>query len=528
MQKEKMAINNKKINSDTNLHFTAKGNSLFAAGIIDVIVGFLLSLSPHVIDATLIFSLSLTVAILIIIFSAKEISELLNFPLLILSAATLHIALIIGYSKLMMMRGNIGIISNIMLRNNGTLPIIISGLFLTAIFVATFRTFRQIKKHTFEIVSNILPLKQISIETDIETGIINKSQAVDLQNKVALETGFFAAISNINNFVIFCAIIEFSAVIINILISMAIATTVRLSAEPSAIKTYTSFAISLAFIMQTSTLITIAVIAYLVRKNTTPVILENSEDSQDETIERISIVSTQLPNEDKADKDKFIKCLNTQLNDSIISNSPSNTSHNKTIIGQKNCLEENWQKSNGAYYYDSIASLIEEKTADVTKTVLMVSENIEELPVTIPVNIAVRIAKKGLKCLLIDMDSARNAIAKVFDVDINSPAAKTQNAVVPSGINNLSLLMANNTNEDCCEIITRIKGQYNCVFIYAPNVELATSDCWEQIANCIDTTMFFGANSKSNDSSLENLRGILKNHNCKTLKPTKTFAGCNV
>ncbi|MCK5226106.1 MAG: FHIPEP family type III secretion protein, partial [Planctomycetes bacterium] len=489
---------------------------------------FLLSVSPHLIDATLIFSLSLTVAILIIIFSAKEISELLNFPLLILSVATLHIALIIGYSKLMMTHGNIGIISNIMLRNNRTLPIIISGLFLTAIFVATFRTFRQIKKHTFEIVSNILPLKQISVETDIETGIINKSQAVDLKNKISLETGFFTAISNINNFVIFCAIIEFSAVIINILLSMAIVTTARLSTEPSAIKIYTSFAISLAFIMQTSTLITIAAIGYLVRKNTTPVILENSEDSQNETIERISIVSTQLPNKDTANKDKFIKCLNTQLNDSIISNSPSNTSHNKTIIGQKNCLEENWQKSNGAYYYDSIASLIEEKTAELAKTILMVSENIEELPVTIPVNIAVRIAQKGLKCLLIDMDSARNAIAKVFDIDLNSPAARTQNAVIPSGINNLSLLMANNTNEDCCEIITRIKGQYNCVFIYTPNADLTTSKCWEQIANCIDTTMFFGSNSKFDHPSLDNLRRILKNHNCETLKPTKTFASYNV
>ena len=528
MQKEKIAINNKKINSEIDLHFTAKGNSLFAAGIIAVIAGFLLSLSPHIIDATLIFSLSLTVAILIIIFSAKEISELLNFPLLILSAATLHIALIIGYSKLMMMHSNTGIISNIMLRNNGTLPIIISGLFLTAIFVATFRIFRKIKQNTFEIINNILPLKQISVETNIETGIINKNQAVDLQNKIVLEKGFFTAIGNINSFVIFCAVIEFSAVIINILISMAMATTARLSAEPSAIKIYTSFAISLAFIMQTSTLITIAATGYLVRKNTKPVILENSDNSQNETIERISIVSTQLPNEDAADKNKFIKCLNTQLNDSIIPNSPSNTSHNKTIIGQENCLEENWQKSNGAYYYDSVASLIEKKTAELTKTILMVSENIEELPVTIPVNIAVRIAKKDLKCLLIDMDSARNAIAKVFDVDTISPAAKTQNAVVPSGINNLWLFMANNPNEGCCEIITRIKGQYDCVFIYAPNVDVVTSGCWEQIANCIDTTMFFGANSKSNDSSLGNLRGILKNHNCETLKPTKTFSSCNV
>jgi hypothetical protein len=51
------------------------------------------------------------------------------------------------------------------------------------------------------------------------------------------------------------------------------------------------------------------------------------------------------------------------------------------------------------------------------KSILFTSVEAESLPVTIPVNVAMGIAKNKKRCLLIDLDLRRDAVAKVFGFD---------------------------------------------------------------------------------------------------------------
>lgn len=51
------------------------------------------------------------------------------------------------------------------------------------------------------------------------------------------------------------------------------------------------------------------------------------------------------------------------------------------------------------------------------KSILFASTEQEALPVTIPVNTAIGLAKEKKRCLLIDLDLRRDAVAKVFGLD---------------------------------------------------------------------------------------------------------------
>lgn len=57
-----------------------------------------------------------------------------------------------------------------------------------------------------------------------------------------------------------------------------------------------------------------------------------------------------------------------------------------------------------------------------TKIILLAGAGLDNLPVTIPVKIAIAMAQSNRKCLLVDMDTRRNAAAKVFELNSNTTA----------------------------------------------------------------------------------------------------------
>jgi len=59
-----------------------------------------------------------------------------------------------------------------------------------------------------------------------------------------------------------------------------------------------------------------------------------------------------------------------------------------------------------------------------SKSIIFTAPNLTSLPTTIPVNIAIQLTKNKNRCLLIDLDLKRNAVAKAFDIQ-SSPASNT-------------------------------------------------------------------------------------------------------
>jgi hypothetical protein len=84
--------------------------------------------------------------------------------------------------------------------------------------------------------------------------------------------------------------------------------------------------------------------------------------------------------------------------------------------------------------YEKIISL---KSLD--KSILLAGAGLEYLPVTIPVQTAVRLAQAGKKVLLIDLDTKRNAAARAFDLNENAVKNCVSPKPLSSPVANLSL-----------------------------------------------------------------------------------------
>ncbi|MCF7955507.1 MAG: hypothetical protein K9M75_06875 [Phycisphaerae bacterium] len=155
-------------------------------------------------------------------------------------------------------------------------------------------------------------------------------------------------------------------------------------------------------------------------------------------------------------------------------------------------------------------------------TVLFAASSIKCLPITIPVNVGVSLAQSGKRCLLIDMDFKRNAIAKAFEVDEQAAEHLDSPRGHKTSFDNLRLWPAHNFAHKnapiLADVIEGAKNEFDFVIISAPN--LAESPDQTQIASASDCAFIFAQNA----DDATKLSSLMKPANCSIIGNVKIAA----
>ncbi len=515
-----------KTNSNTNgnLGIIGRGDFLFTAGACAIIVGLLFPLSGRVFDVLLIFSISLTVAVLIVTFSARRALEVSGFPLLIVLTTSLRTVLSTASVRLIFSGADSGTIidffGDFAIGNSEKPAILIFAIAAIICFVVICKAVKSIRRTAAEFTCDIAPVRQIGINSDLDAGLIDENQALSLRRQITGEVGFFVAMSGAARFILCIAVIELFIAIVNITASVTIpAATSITSALPP--RTYANLAVGSGMMIQIPALLAALSCGLLVRKSWACAVANNTlDESQHSQSKRIKIVATEVR-----------PGTSTQLqHDDTISYVETKE---KAVAKDADWLDEKSEKDNLGMWswkeikernrYDAIAKLIEDKSGKDAGTILMAAENVEELGVTVPVNIAIHLAKKGRKCLLIDLDSARNAVSKVFDIETDGPGR----GEIAACIKNLWIWPASNLGKgDATEFkntICDLQSRYDRLIIYAPNVK-ALDGC-KTIADSVGSAILFGAEDRGADSAVSSLGALLISCGCEILEPESISPG---
>lgn len=107
------------------------------------------------------------------------------------------------------------------------------------------------------------------------------------------------------------------------------------------------------------------------------------------------------------------------------------------------------------------------------KSILFTSTETAALPVTIPVNVAVGLAKNKKRCLLIDLDLKRDAVAKAFGLAAEQGGLRTK--AVQTEIENLWVLPSHtffqSKQMNITEIVEKaLDNKFDFILINAPSV----------------------------------------------------------
>ena len=157
------------------------------------------------------------------------------------------------------------------------------------------------------------------------------------------------------------------------------------------------------------------------------------------------------------------------------------------------------------------------------KSILFAAPNLASLPVTIPVNVAIQLAEQGKRCLLVDLDLRRDAIAKAFEVGTEGSENSLRVRAFQTGVKNLWVLPAHSfarlKQMNIKPIVTKALEKFDFVFINAPC--LAASLDRKQIASAAQAAIIF---SKS-VAEATSLAQLMKSSNCALIASIQTPRG---
>ncbi|HOK66849.1 MAG TPA: hypothetical protein PK054_06825 [Anaerohalosphaeraceae bacterium] len=153
-----------------------------------------------------------------------------------------------------------------------------------------------------------------------------------------------------------------------------------------------------------------------------------------------------------------------------------------------------------------------QKEPAVSKTVLLAAAGLDCLPVTVPIRLALLSCRSKNSCLLIDLDTKRDAVWKAF----GKPSSNGSSPVpAESGLENLSLVPAHYFDQtrqmNLAPLLRQVKNQYKLILLNAPYLDGHPDR--KMIAASADYAVLFA----KEDSQLRRLMHLCESQGCKVL-----------
>ncbi|MHC4132036.1 MAG: FHIPEP family type III secretion protein [Planctomycetota bacterium] len=538
-----------RVESDQQVHrFTLASASIGIA----VLAGLFLPLPVKVVDVLIILSLSLTVAMVLITLSVKTVSEMSGFDQLISATTLLRTFLLTICCRLILTEGYSGIIVDFVNKtirpDNKVFVILILPLLAGIVFTYIYRFANKVSRIATDFICNIIPRKHRHVEKELYEGLIDQEQAKELRSIIKHEKKLFTTLEKASKYMYYDGIVELILILLCFVIGIIIGTVGRTIWAVST-KTYIYLSLGTIITIQVPALISALAFRFLVQKKYDELV--KIVKSQNPSARRINVVSCEV---------EGTKTIKSQLQEKVVMQ--TNIKHNSIfkpkqsekeisykrsrifseempITEELEWIEERespaehnksmlWSLEEIKDHYDDVAELIKLKCKGKLKTILMGSNSPKTLPVTVPVNTAIKLAKNGRKCLLIDLDYQRDSIARVFEVyknilNENIPSGQTITGI-PTCVQNLWLYPAcwltefyeGATKLDSSkinQIITNLKTKYEYFIVYSP--DLNKHQGCELIGECIDGAMLFGNESSNLSKTFE----LLEKFECEIIKP---------
>lgn len=152
-------------------------------------------------------------------------------------------------------------------------------------------------------------------------------------------------------------------------------------------------------------------------------------------------------------------------------------------------------------------------------TVLFAATSPKSMPITIPVNVGVCLAAADKRCLLIDMDTQRNAIARAFEIEENAAAELDSPRAYKTSFANLRLWPAHNFAHknmlQIDDVIEGAKDEFDFIIISAPNLDESPKQ--KQTVSAADCSFIFSADA----DDATKLSSLMKTARCSVIGNVK-------
>ncbi len=173
-------------------------NNAISLFVIVIVLLIFIPLNPFVIDIFFILNISLSFIILLITMNIKEPLEFSIFPSLLLITTLFRLGLNISSTRLILTRqGEAGQVikafGNFVLQGNVVVGVLIFLIIVLVQFIVISKGAERVAEVAARFTLDAMPGKQMAIDADLSSGLINEQEAKNRRYKIQKESDFYGA-----------------------------------------------------------------------------------------------------------------------------------------------------------------------------------------------------------------------------------------------------------------------------------------------------------------------------------------------
>lgn len=178
---------------------------ILAVGLVVIISMMILPLPPQLLDVLLTLNISLSVIILLVCLFTKEPLEYSSFPIILLISTIFRLGLNVSSTRLILLKAEAGQVINsfgeFVVGGNYVVGFIIFAILVLINFMVITGGAGRVAEVSARFTLDSMPGKQLSIDADLNSGLINEDQAKARRRKLEREADFYGTMDGASKFV---------------------------------------------------------------------------------------------------------------------------------------------------------------------------------------------------------------------------------------------------------------------------------------------------------------------------------------
>ncbi len=241
-----------------------RGDIMLALGVVAILVVLILPMPKWMLDISLAFSITFSVLILMTAIFVSKPLEFNAFPAILLLATMVRLSLNLASTRLILANGHEGTdaageviqaFGGFVMGENFVIGIIVFAILVIVNFIVITKGSGRIAEVSARFTLDAMPGKQMAIDADLSTGLIDETEARTRRKELEEESSFFGAMDGASKFVRGDAIAGILITFINIAAGMIIGVAQQDMSFSDAADTYTRLTVGDGLVSQIPALI---------------------------------------------------------------------------------------------------------------------------------------------------------------------------------------------------------------------------------------------------------------------------------
>ena len=240
-------------------------------GVLGLMVTLITPVNPFILDVLLASNITISLVLLLVVMNARSARELSTFPTILLFTTLFRLGLNVASTRLILTHGKAGNIIHAFGEyvggDNLAVGLVVFLILIIIQFVVITKGSGRISEVAARFVLDAMPGKQMAIDADLNSGLIDATEARARRAAIASEAEFYGAMDGASKFVRGDAIAALIITVLNIVCGIAIATWNGMAFAEAGEK-YSKLTIGDGLVSQIPALFISTAAAVLVTKNT--------------------------------------------------------------------------------------------------------------------------------------------------------------------------------------------------------------------------------------------------------------------